>query len=249
MDYSVFVDESHTSPEHRHYGIGLFVVPTSRLTLWRRVTDGICRRKHFTSEIKWHKIKNNRDTIDIAKEWIRVLPLTQASFQSIIVDKKTYRLWSGDRERAFYTTLNLALTRTMRLAPGNYRVLIDERPDRYRRQHEVLRLVSNATSRLSGSSASVVDAQFVSSRTERGIQMADLMLGAIAAATNMRENPTSIHAAKRDLISFIEQTYAISSLSNDTFPNRDFNIWHFPVVRRAAFGRSSGGGFGSGNPS
>lgn len=69
----------------------------------------------------------------------------------------------------------------------------------------------------------------VNSKHNVGIQIADLLTGAITASRSMYLNEDfKINAAKALFINKLSQILGWESLHFDTYPESKFNIWHFP---------------------
>ena len=63
-----------------------------------------------------------------------------------------------------------------------------------------------------------------------GIQIADLLTGAINAAHSLKLNPNlPIHPGKRLAIEQLAELLGWDDLCYDTMPSEKFNIWHFPL--------------------
>jgi len=73
----------------------------------------------------------------------------------------------------------------------------------------------------------------VDSATAPGIQVADLLTGAINTAHLCHLAPAfSINAGTRLAIERVASMLGWSHLAHDTYPHPKFNIWHFPTEFR-----------------
>ena len=71
------------------------------------------------------------------------------------------------------------------------------------------------------------------SKLTPGIQVADMLTGAITAAHNLHEKPgLQIAPGKRLLIKRLAAVLGWTDLRFDTYPTSVFNIWHFPTEYR-----------------
>ena len=67
-----------------------------------------------------------------------------------------------------------------------------------------------------------------------GIQVADMLTGAINTGHRLQLDPTiQINRGKRLLLARMAQVLGWDALCYDTWPDTKFNIWHFPQEYRA----------------
>jgi hypothetical protein len=237
MGRIAFADESGLDPKTHCYAIGVLSFDDSRLESFERAFARIRSRHSVPTELKWQKIGNGHGIINLALDWLHmILRSRTASFDAIVVNTRPYRAWSdrgADRENAFYKTYTFLLKYIGERSPIT-KVFIDDRSTPYAKQHEVVQKVANhMLSRLSARGR-LSDVTRVTSRDVPGVQVADLLTGAIAAAHRLYLDPKmALNAGKRLAIERLAALLGWDDLCYDTFPNTKFNIWHFPTEYRA----------------
>jgi hypothetical protein len=245
MGRIAFADESGLDGKTHCYAIGVVSLDDSRLDGFERMFFDLKARHSVTSELKWQKVGNSHGLINLALDWLyRILKSTTASFDAMVVNTSLYRNWcerGANRDNAFYTTYTLLLGHIAKRNPVT-KVLIDDRSTRYPKHHEVVKTVANhMLSRLSdqGRLSRLSDVSKVISRDVPGVQVADLLTGAIAAAHRLHLDPTmQINAGKRLAISRLAAVLGWDDLCYDTLPNDRFNVWQFPKEYRAYAAKS-----------
>ncbi len=233
-EYCVFADESATDAGPPCYGIGGLVVPMGRLRRFNEYVVGKLAQHGVVGEARWKKVGSSHGLINFAIElWRDILHHPTVRFSAIVVHKGLYRKWAADQEEAFYTTYTFLLRHAAKLRPGEFEVFIDNRCDSYDKRDEVLEIVSNHM--LRGLEAdSLVHVTKEDSKLLPGLQVADLLTGAITHAHAMSLKPgTEINVGKQILIERMARVAGWNDLYCDTMPNSAMNIWHFPREWRA----------------
>ena len=227
--FSVFADESGTSAGDDCYGIGALVVAAANLRRFETWVTGVMRKHKVTSEIKWKGISTSYAPMNLAIDLLAGLLKSSGRFSTIMVHKPSYRKWALDPEKAFYTTYTLLLVHRAKVKKGEYRVAIDGRDDRYAKHDEVVETVSNSMLRKVAAKSEFVDVCKQDSKSTLGIQVADILTGAITAAHNLWLKPDrQISPGKQLLLSKLAGVLTWPDLCCDTYPDAPFNIWHFP---------------------
>ncbi len=228
--FIVYCDESGTDGG-RLYGFGSLWMPWERRgdfsALWARL-----RNAYFPpSEVKWQKVKKNtlpffEALVDefFRRKWLM--------FHCIIIGKDEVNLahhdndWDLARRKHLVLLLHNKICRFAR--PGKrYRIRVDPLPSRYAKADEAAEII---LSRLVAQAPNVTGGEIiqslrtVDSKKTPGIQLSDLLLGAVVAAR--RGEATS--QAKLSLMERIARHLGWADLASDTFPEAGkFNIWRY----------------------
>ena len=193
----------------------------------------ILRGRNITHELKWSDTPS-RAHIEAACEGVEVLLNNGARFYSIITEKATFRNWQKDKEEAFYQTYQLLASHVARSGDDPFEMRIDQRSDSYGKRTEVVRIITNYATAKRHGTADLLDVTMIDSRTNVILQMADMLIGAITADTHKYLSDDRAHSiAKDELVRRFAAFVGWHRLCYDTYPNTDFNIWHFPTEFRA----------------
>lgn len=232
MNYRFFTDESGThSLNAPIFSIGGFVLEEEQVESIEEALDSICRSYLVESELKWTAMGRHRSiqTQELAEDAARALFAAGARFHAIVVNKRTFRLWQGDREEAFWRAYGLLTQNVTERLQTAVRMSVDDRSDRYPRRHEVLQIVSNHSLRKNSRPGSVASVDRIDSRSSRIVQMADILVGAITADTTEYIDPHLVVAPrKREVSGMLASILGWDRLWYDTMPNEHVNVWHFP---------------------
>jgi hypothetical protein len=230
MDFVFFADESGTSVGEPCYAIGALLVPADDVDSFNREFDRLIAAHGVTGEVRWSKVSTSHGLMNFGIDLLRHILGGVTSFNSIVVLKSDYFKWrEGDKEEAFYTTYSLLLEFCARAAPGNYSAYIDDRQDAYNKRDEALEVITNRMLDKISARAKLASVKKVDSRLYRGIQAADFLTGAIKAAHHLYlDTSCPLSPGKRLLLERLAGTLGWKHLHYDTWPNHDFNIWHFP---------------------
>lgn len=237
MSRIAFADESGLDPKTHCYAIGVLSFDEAYLERFVRAFLRLKSEHKVPNELKWKKIDSSHGMINLAIAWLHlILHSRSASFDAIVVDTGAYRKWSersADRDEAFYTTYTLLLKYIAERSPIT-KVLIDDRCTRYPKHHEVVKkIANNMLSRLSDQGR-LDDVTKVNSSDVPGVQVADLLTGAVAASHRLYLKPDmELNAGKRLTIARLASLLGWDDLCYDTHPNTKFNVWHFPKEFRA----------------
>lgn len=232
---TLFCDESGTNKNDACYSIGALSIPHSKLPNFNSVMSSLASQHGIQSEVKWEKVRNSHGLINFGLDCLKRTIPGSPQLSVIVVHKGKYRKWSeGDREEAFYTTYSLLLKGLLSSKDHSAEVLLDDRNDSYPKQEEVLQIVTGNMLRQIGSATDISSLTKEDSRKHWGLQLVDLIAGAVDCAHNLYLNPSAQVSPGKLL--FIERFSSIlgwDRLVYDTYPNSEFNIWHFPSEYRA----------------
>jgi hypothetical protein len=228
----VFADESGTMGECPCYAIGALAVPAAVHEKFLAAFAQLADRHHVKHEVKWNDVGNNYGVINFVLDWMHLIQLTALTYNAIVVKKGAYRKWSNpgaDRDEAFYTTYTLLMNHLAGKRVGEYDVYIDQRPDRYPKHDEAMEIISNHMLARTPSSSRISFVRKPDSKLVPGIQIADVLTGAINAShREYLDSSFRLQRGKRVLMDRLAQMLGWDALWYDTMPNATFNIWHFP---------------------
>lgn len=239
--YVVFADESGIGREADCYGIGCLALPEAELADFNKFFSERHTMHGVVGELKWTKIRNSHGMMNLTLDLLKRIIERKYRLGAIVVFKGSYRKWQeGNFEDAFYTTYNLLLTHLVKLKEGEYRVYIDDRSDAYDKQDEVVHVIGNRMLRKKGREGELIEVQKSDSRLRSGIQVVDVLTGAVVSAHNHALTPNMpIHPGKIVVIKRLAELLGLPGLETDTFPDSDINIWHFPQEHRAVFSKKA----------
>jgi len=228
----VFADESATSPDSPCYGIGALVVPSVVQDAFVDAFDKLRGQHGVAHELKWNDIGSSHGSINFVLDWMGIIQQTNLTFGTIVVHKGHYRLWSSpgaDREEAFYKTYTLLMNDLAKRRQGEFEVYIDRRTDRYEKHDEVMEKITNYMLARIGARSKITHVTKSDSKLVAGIQIADVLTGAITAShREYLAGSSMLRRGKRLLVNRLAMMLGWDALWYDTMPNSHFNIWHFP---------------------
>ena len=202
---NVYIDESgHTDdPSSNTMVLGALWLSVPQLSLF---TDAIrtIKKKHDIAshkEIKWTKVSPAK--FDYYKDLVDVFfAVEQVNYRAVVIDKSIvdYETYNKTRDD-FYYSMTYILVRTIaEKRYGDMRLFLDYKDAWSGIRTTKLADYLNNTSSLNGKSLS---AQPVRSHEVVGLQLSDLLTGAVMYANKPQEKQES--SAKKELIAHIEQ--------------------------------------------
>jgi len=233
-DALVFADETGTSGDCPCYAIGALVVPAEVEDAFLAAFEERRKQHGVKHELKWNRIGKSHGPINFALDWMHLIRETSLTYNAIVVRKADYRKWSADREDAFYTTYSLLMSHLAGKRHAEFEVYIDQRQDRYAKHDEAVEIITNRMLAQVASRSKIESVTKSDSKLVPGIQIADVLTGAINASHREYLVPSfALQRGKRLLISRLAAMLGWDALWYDTWPNVNFNIWHFPTEYRA----------------
>lgn len=159
-------------------------VATSRLEGFNQTFDNLKDAHGISTEVHWKKVDKGHGLINLAIDWLsHILRSNTARFDVIVVNTALYNKWrqrQPDREGAFYTTYTYLLRHLARQVAEHTEVLIDDRSDSYDKHTEVIETIGNSMLAQLQSSGRIANVRKARSHDHPGIQVADLLTGAVA---------------------------------------------------------------------
>ena len=236
MGRIAFADESGTDGNSRCYAIGVLSFEQRHRRTFEAEFERLRQVHKIRSEVHWTKVGNSCGIINFILDWFDLLLRSATGrFDCIVVNTSDYRQWSrrgADREAAFYKTYTFLLNHMARQVGAPSRVLIDDRNDRYSKHHEVVETVANHMLRRSAERGTL-DVERVASREEPGVQLADVLTGALQASHRRSlGDPRTVNRGKSLAIARLAARIGWADLCHDTLPDSKFNVWHFPKEYR-----------------
>ncbi|WP_065366028.1 DUF3800 domain-containing protein [Enterobacter roggenkampii] len=191
-------------------------------------------------ELKWSKIKNSAGQANICIELLAMVLKNSCCFHSIIVVKNMYNNWQTDRELAFYQTYTLLVKNVAKQIKNEVEVIIDQKIDKYKKNDEVTGIVANNMLARAGMNKLVKSVTMHDSKHHLGLQVVDILTGAVNSGYLKYLNPRlELSVAKELAFERMAALLGWDVFHYDTFPNKDFNIWHFLQEMRAMPGSRS----------
>lgn len=231
-EYIVFSDESGTHSGPPCFTIGAFVVPVADYDRHTQALEHILLTHGLDDEMKWAKIRDHRKRNAAALAGIDCLLSAGARFSAIVVDKASFTKWQADEEGGFYHAYYELMRFIVREVGGRVLLRMDERSDRYAKQHDVMGIIVNHTMARDRIPSSLVDVEKSDSHDFVLLQFADVLTGAINSDTARVRHGYPMNADKVEFARALAQRLGWESLHHDTYPNSVFNIWHFPLGTR-----------------
>jgi hypothetical protein len=229
MSYTIFADESGTDNDSKCYTIGALVIESERIKRFGDFIDKLKKKYGVIGEAKWNRVSNMFGHVNFGIELFRAVLGSGLRYASIVVKKSDYRKWADNKEEAFYSTYSYVLRHAVQNRGQDYSVWIDDRSDTYKKQHEKLQVITNHMLRGIRSRANFSTVTKESSTHFPGIQAVDYITGAVNSAHNsLLDGAFQVNPAKQTVIRKFAEMLGWDTLHYDTWPNDEFNIWHFP---------------------
>ena len=233
-----FADESGTTGSTKCYAIGVVSVAKRNLDAFNSVFDQLKKVHGVDHEAHWTGVRTSHGLINFTIDWLsRILRSRTARFDVIVVHTELYRNWSrrgADREQAFYKTYTYLLRHVARQVRVTSEVFIDGRSDGYAKQHEAIQTIANRMLDQLHATGRLERVTKVRSHDHPGIQVADLLTGAVATSHRLfLDSKAPVHPGKLMAIERMAALLGWDALHYDTYPHNKFNIWHFPGEYRA----------------
>lgn len=237
MSHVAFADEAGTSGKTRCYAIGVLSLGADRVEAFERHFVELKKQHGVLGEAHWEKVKKSHGLVNFVLHWLHLIRISHtARFDVMVIKTSEYRKWISpgpDREEAFYVTYTQLLTHLARKLGGPLQVFIDDRPDSYPLQNEVVEVVGNYMLSKLATAGRLTNVTKVTSHESPGVQVADLLTGLFASAHRLHLSPDApLHPGKRLTIKRAAQYLGWDALHYDTWQESTLNVWHFPTEYR-----------------
>lgn len=237
MYRTAFADESGTTDGLPCYTIGVISVATDKLSEFESHYNMLIDKHGVSGEVKWTRVRTSHGLINFALEWLHdIFNSETATFDAIVVNKSLFRNWGRsetNKENAFYQTYTYLLRHLVARTSSISDIFIDDCSDSYNKRHEMVETIGNHMLNKLASSGRLNSVTKISSKSSPGIQIADILTGAINSShIRHLDSRHSINNGKTLAISRLAQIIGWDDLCYDTYPHEKFNIWHFPIEYR-----------------
>lgn len=232
-----FADESGLDARSPCYSIGVVSLDSSYRSGFEKYFQEKLVQHGVVGEAKWKKTTTSHGLINFALDALdSIIRSHSGALDVIVVNKSQYRNWNSgfmDREEAFYQTYTQLLKHITDRFGHPAEIYIDDRSDSYEKSDErMLQIGNNMLTRLA-SEGRLECVKKLDSHNCVGVQIADLLTGAINAAHARFINPRlPLHRGKNLAIARLAEMLGWDDLCYDTRPSRKINIWHFPIEFR-----------------
>jgi len=234
MDYHVYGDESGTTGSDKCYSIGLLCVPIEKVPEFNNYVINLKNKWGIVGELKWSKIKNSAGQANICIDLLNMVLKSNCCFHAIIVEKRIYNNWKKNRETAFYKTYTELVKSVAQQTNSNLTVFIDQKCDKYKKNDEVIGIVANNMLSQMGKRKSIGTVEMHDSKAHVGLQVVDILTGAVNSGYMKFLNPNlTLSRAKEAAFIKMANMLGWEKLHYDTYPNKSFNLWHFPPENKA----------------
>jgi hypothetical protein len=238
MKRIAFADESGINGKANCYTIGVVSFDADCLDLFEEYFKSKLTSHGVQGEGKWTKVRGSHGLINFTLDALgSILRSHSASFDDIVVNTSLFRNWSAPlmtKEDAFYQTYTFLLRHIAKRANLPAEIYIDDRSDSYAKRDEMMENIGNNMLGQLSTAGRLTDVRKVRSHDCVGVQVADLLTGAVNAAHERLLNAgIPLHPGKRLAIERLAQMLGWDDLCYDTMPSDKFNIWHFPIEYRA----------------
>lgn len=231
-----FADESGTNGNPGCYSIGVVSLDAANLVGFERHFNAKLESHGVQGEGKWTKIRGSHGLINFTLDALNsILHSGTASFDVIVVNTSLFRNWNlMPKEDAFYQTFTYLLCHIANRANLPSEIFIDDRSDSYPKRDEMMETIGNNMLAKIASGGRLSFVKKINSRESVGVQIADLLTGAVNAAHTRWLHPELVlHSSKQLTIERLAKMLDWDDLCYDTYPSDKFNIWHFPTEYRA----------------
>lgn len=228
-NYLVYCDDSglHGST---HYAFGSFWIPAERRGDFPALISALRDKHGMRDECKWHKIsaRNEPFYLDLVEMFFR---RPWMMFHCLIVQKSYVDKAAHDGDYDLARRKHFALlpkTKIQMLCSGGarkaYHLRVDPLPSRYKKADQAAEKIINASLQNEIGQPAVRTLFTRDSKTTSGIQVADVLLGAVMDDWA----GSSTTAPKQRVKKAIADCLGWSDLNADTLPSEwKFNIWTF----------------------
>lgn len=225
--YVLYADESGVHQSASCYTIGAILVPEEYAGDFQDSLNEVTQRHNISTEIKWEYVRNSYNSMNFAIDLLKLLITGPSVFTCIVVRKDAYRKWQGDQEAAFYITYTLLIEHCTKQLEAQVEATMDQKSESYPKHHEVVGIIANH--KLKNNLGEVEQVVRGDSKEHIELQAVDILTGAVNSAHDLYLNPNArVNSGKRLLLDGLSAIVGWDSLHYDTFPNAEFNIWHFP---------------------
>jgi Protein of unknown function (DUF3800) len=237
MKRIAFADESGLDGLSPCYGVGVVSFDHDRLNSFEEYFKVKLASHGVVGEAKWKKITTSHGLINFALDALNsIIRSGTATFDIIVVNTALFRNWNSvlmTREDAFYQTVTLLLNHVADRAGLPSEIYIDNRNDHYSKRDEMVAKIGNNMLARLASAGRLDSVQKIDSHYCVGVQVVDLLTGAITAAHARYMNPNqSLHPGKSLAIARLAEMLGWDDLCYDTVPSNKVNVWHFPTEYR-----------------
>lgn len=237
MKRIAFADESGVDVRSPCYSIGAVSLDLSCVSAFEKYFQEKLVQHGVVGEAKWKKTTTSHGIINFALDALDSIIRSQSgAFDVIVVNKAQFRKWNSpfvDREEAFYLTYTQLLKHITDRFGYPAEIYIDDRMDRYEKSDERMLQIGNNMLAQLASKGQLECVKKIDSHKSVGVQIADMLTGAINAAHARFINPRlPLHRGKNLAIARLAEMLGWDDLCYDTRPSRKVNIWHFPIEFR-----------------
>jgi len=234
MAQILFTDESGIVGPEQCYSIGALIVPENGVEELDQLVKDLTRAHGVMGEIKWNKVANSHGLINFGLDILKRILGGKYSYSAIVVNKPLYNNWKKDKNKAFYQTYTFLVKYCAERLKQGVAVQMDNKQESYPKHHEVVQIISNHMLAQVNSTGEIISTTKVESKQHLGVQVADILTGAINSAHCRFFSPAmQISLGKKVFIKRMAQSLGWDDVIYDTMPNTRFNIWHFPIEYRA----------------
>lgn len=223
-DTSVYIDESrHVGGNDGKMLLGALWLDNAQLAT---LTDAVrlIKKKHEIAprrEIKWTKVSGAK--LEYYKDLIRLFTeLDRVNYRAVVIDKEKvdYEAYSKTQDEFYYTMQYLLVRNIAEKRLGEVRLFLDYKDAWSGKQSHKLAEYLNNTGSLHNKS---LTAQPIRSHEVIGLQLADLITGAVMYANKPKDEQKS--QAKLELITLIEELTGQTLTHGTPYGIEKFNLF------------------------
>lgn len=224
-EMAVFCDETGTH-DCDYFGWGSIWCPLDKINSIDHVIGRICREFNERREVKWSRVGHGSSRQKMVR-WFFHTPWI--CFQSLLVRKDTMHIFDGGKRQVAYRKLlcTMLATQMKRFnalpgGPRRFTIYVDQTGSTTKSlTRNEFQILTAAARKKTGSQRDLVrNFRRIDSRSRRGIQLADLFIGALRASWEGRPK-----AQKKAICQSISKHLGWKNLRGITTPNLKFNIW------------------------
>ncbi len=225
--FYVYTDESGFHGT-RYYGFGTLWLPYERRGDFQEMISALRREHRYRDEIKWSSIRhaNRAFYIALVNQFFRRRWLM---FHALVVRQGYVKmsLHGGSRhvahQKHFCALLSMKLRRFA--SPDKvYRLRVDPLPSPYAKADEAALIITNHTVQKKLGLRPVDSIRTCDSRRTAGIQLCDVLTGAVLDAWNAEAQTPAKHAVRDEIAACL----GWETLRHDTYPDEwKFNVCYF----------------------
>jgi hypothetical protein len=228
MRYNLFATENGASLDDKCFSIGCLLIPVNDINPFCIEIENLCKKHNLDihKDLTWEKASKSSEFISFTCDLFGRILTDSANLVFIVVEKRKYRLWLRDKNKAFHKTYTMMLEHCSKILYSDL-----NKTDPFSEGPTINRRV--VTPEMKELSKSIQDSEPQMDNHKILSDICSIFTHAVNLSHNLFIEPKDIPEGESSAIVKISDMIGWDALHYDTFPNPKFNIWHFPKENRA----------------